>query len=257
MNNSAKYSTIFIVFLLCFIACKNQATENVAIEKTKNTTLAPDIVVTDSFVSYTFSPEQEELHLYWKDKNDIILKKFSNLKGLLTQQNKELLFAMNAGMYMQDNSPLGLYIENGKTIRPLNTKKGSGNFYLRPNGVFYIKNDHSTGIAETGNFKNNNIKYATQSGPMLVVNGKINPVFSIKSGNLNIRNGVGIAPDNRPVFLLSKIPVSFYTFAAQFQKLGCHNALFLDGAISDIYLKNIKDENTLNSFGVMIGVTKK
>lgn len=139
---------------------------------------------------------------------------------------------------------MGLYIEEGKTIQPLNTRNGEGNFYLSPNGVFFIKNDDQAGIALTGNFKNTDIKYATQSGPMLVIDGKINAGFTKESASLYIRNDVGITRDNKTVFKISNVPVSLYDFAEYFFKLGCENALYLDGAISNIY---VKDRNTENA----------
>jgi uncharacterized protein YigE (DUF2233 family) len=48
------------------------------------------------------------------------------------------VFAMNGGMYKPDNSPQGLYIENREVAASLDTTTGNGNFYLKPNGIFYI-----------------------------------------------------------------------------------------------------------------------
>ena len=85
---------------------------------------------------------------------------------------------MNGGMYKTDNSPLGLFIESTKVLTTLNTRSANGNFYLKPNGVFYITTDNQATICKTENFTiNPKIKYATQSGPMLVINGQIHPAF--------------------------------------------------------------------------------
>lgn len=103
----------------------------------------------------------------------------------------------------------------------------------------------------------NNIDFATQSGPMLVIDGKIHPAFKEGSTNLNVRNGVGILPDGTIIFALSKTEINFYDFAKYFQDLGCKNALYLDGFVSRMYLPEKKWIQTDGSFGVMIGVTKK
>lgn len=113
-------------------------------------------------------------------------------------------------------------------------------------------------IVETKKFKNNSeIKFATQSGPMLLLNGTINPVFQKQSKNLNIRNGVGILNDGTLVFVMSKKEINFYDFALMFREMKCQNALFLDGFVSRTYLpeKNWVQED--GDFGVIIAVSEK
>jgi len=87
---------------------------------------------------------------------------------------------------------------------------------------------------------------------MLVVDGKINPKLTPGSSSLRVRNGVGVLPDGRIMFVLSKRFINFYDFAHYFQQQGCQNALYLDGSVSRIYLpeKNIVSDGR---FGVMIG----
>lgn len=192
----------------------------------------------------------------WKDNNQVI-GSLENLKKVVEGQNKKLVFAMNGGMYKQDNSPQGLFIQNNKTITPLDTAKGSGNFYMKPNGVFYLTTDNTPVICTTQEFVNNGkVKYATQSGPMLVIDGKIHPSFKYGSANLNIRNGVGILPDNKLVFAMSKTEINFYDFANYFKNLGCRNALYLDGFVSRTYLPEKKWIQTDGNFGVIIAVTE-
>ena len=111
---------------------------------------------------------------------------------------------------------------------------------------------------QTNDFKDNGeIKYATQSGPMLVIDGQVHSSFKDGSTNLNIRNGVGILPDNKVIFAMSKTEINFYDFAKYFQSLGCKNALYLDGFVSRTYLPEKKWTQTDGNFGVMICVTKK
>lgn len=146
-------------------------------------------------------------------------------------------FAMNAGMYHADYSAVGLYIERGKTLKALNQERGYGNFFMQPNGVLAWNNEQAL-IQATETYANSNFKaqYATQSGPMLVIDGKINPQFMPDSNSLKIRNGVGIK-DNRLYFVISREPISFYAFAKVFKDdLAIDQALYLDGTVSSIYL---------------------
>ena len=162
---------------------------------------------------------------------------------------------MNGGMYKPGGAPQGLYVENGEVLSPIDTSNGNGNFYLQPNGVFYIKTDKIAAICKTTAFNNNHIQYATQSGPMLVIDGDIHPAFKKSSANLNIRNGVGILPDNSIVFAMSRKEINFYDFAGYFKSLGCKNALYLDGLVSRTYLPEKNWIQTEGNFGVIVGIT--
>ena len=211
----------------------------------------------NAILSFTVNPNSQDLQLYWKDDKGAVLKSIQNLKAYTESKKSKLVFAMNAGMYNQDLSPKGLFIQQYKTLSPLDTSNGAGNFYLKPNGVFYITIDNIPVICNTTDFTNNGkIKYATQSGPMLVMDGIIHPAFKAGSTNLNIRNGAGILPDNSVVFAMSKKEISFYDFAVYFKNLGCKNALYLDGFVSRTYLPAQNWIQTDGNFGVMIGVTE-
>jgi uncharacterized protein YigE (DUF2233 family) len=173
----------------------------------------------------------------------------------LDKKSRELLFATNGGMFKEDRSPVGLFIQNGFILSPIDTSTGTGNFYLKPNGVFYITDTGSAGIRTTANFKiDTKTIGATQSGPMLVIDGTIHPSFIKTSTNLNIRSGVGILADGKVVFVLSKQPVNFYSLAEYFINLGCRNALYLDGFVSRTYLPEKNWKQTDGDFGVIIGV---
>jgi uncharacterized protein YigE (DUF2233 family) len=203
----------------------------------------------DRFISYTADPKKMDLQFYWKDDKNEPFRSIGNLKSWLEKNKKKLVFAMNGGMYKTDNSPLGLYIEKQKVLSRLNKASASGNFYLKPNGVFYITTDNTPVICNTTSFNNNGkIKYATQSGPMLVIDGTIHPAFTKGSTNLNIRNGVGILPDNKVIFAMSKTGVNFYDFAEYFQKMGCKNALFFDGFVCRTYLPEKKLDSNGRGF---------
>lgn len=213
--------------------------------------------VDEQILAYVIDPQKSNLQLYWKNDEGEILKSIANLKSFVESKKSKLVFAANAGMYKSDFTPQGLFIQNKKVITPIDTGNGYGNFYLKPNGVFYINKDNNALVSTTNNFKmNDNIKFATQSGPMLVVNGEIHTAFKQGSSNLNIRNGVGILPNNHILFAMSKKEINFYDFALYFKTQGCKNALYLDGFVSRTYLPEKNWVQTDGQFGVMIGVTE-
>lgn len=200
----------------------------------------------------------EKIQMHWKDKEDNNIYTFQNLKTQLDEQNQNLIFAMNGGMYTENYAPKGLYIDKGKILNPLDTGSGKGNFYLQPNGVFYITSTGVSGISLTKDFNNiNSIEYATQSGPILLWNNEINHQFSPNSKNLNIRNGVGISDEGKTYFVMSKKEVSFYQLAEYFRQLGCTKALYLDGYVSRCYDPSQQWIQNDGQFGVIISVIKK
>ena len=216
--------------------------------------LRPD----DDILSYIVDPTTQELHFYWKDAEGRNYTSFKRLKTSLEKQHKELVFAMNGGMYRKDLSPQGLYIEEGVNKNKIDTmKNGYGNFYMQPNGVFYLTEGGKAVVCTSDGFHDDGtIRYATQSGPMLVINGDIHSTFINGSTNVHIRNGVGILPDGRILFALSKKKINFYDFATFFKQQGCKNALYLDGFVSRAYLPS-KDWIQLDgNFGVIIGEIK-
>ena len=216
-------------------------------------TAGPD----EQYLTYIADPAVQQIDLYWKDAGGQRIGSIGNLKNLVNKRKQELLFATNGGMYNPDHAPLGLFIADNKTVTPLDTSSGEGNFYLKPNGVFYLTNDHTAAVCPTERFVHHgNIRYATQSGPMLLIEGAIHPAFRKGSDNLNIRNGAGILPDGRILFALSKNPVNLYDFAEYFRKTGCRNALYLDGFVSRAYLPEENWIQTDGDFGVLIGVTR-
>lgn len=212
--------------------------------------------VDERILAYTVDAKSQNIQLYWRDDQGLPFQSILKLKSWLDSKHQNLQFATNGGMYTEDNTPKGLFISKRITVVPLDTTSGNGNFYLKPNGVFYITGKQKAVVCKTSDFRmGSNILFATQSGPMLVIDGEIHVAFKEGSTNLNIRNGVGILPDNRVVFAMSKEPVNFYDFAKYFKDLGCKNALYLDGFVSRTYLPEQKWTQTDGDFGVIIGVT--
>jgi uncharacterized protein YigE (DUF2233 family) len=217
------------------------------------------------FLSIRVNPEKVNISLYWRQPDGKLYGNIAKLKLGLKNQNKKLIFATNGGMFDKKQSPIGLYVENGKKISSLNTKEikpdkngNIPNFYLNPNGVFYVTIDNKVGICKTSLYQQDSLtKCATQSGPMLLIDGRINPVFCRNSNNFHIRNGVGILPNNELIFAISKNRVTFYDFANYFKEQGCINALFFDGYVSKAYIPKIGVEQLDGELGVIIGITEK
>lgn len=211
----------------------------------------------ETFATFAVDPHKTSIEFFLRDDAGSYFRSIENLKSYVERNGNRLRFAMNGGMYQEDNKPLGLFIENQKTITPLNTREASGNFYLKPNGVFYITTDKRAFISRTEDFRDDGqIRFATQSGPMLLVVGEINAEFARDSDNVHIRNGVCVTQDNRIIFAISKKRVNFYEFAEHFKKLNCVNALYLDGFVSRMYLPEQKIEQLDGDFGVIIGITE-
>ncbi len=205
-------------------------------------------------LSYELNPQKANLQFFSSDERGKPFENHGKLKAYLEAEGRNLVFAMNGGMYKEDLSPVGLHIENGiQKVEMDSQETGFGNFYLQPNGIFYLTNTNKPKIVTTKDFQNTgNIKYATQSGPMLLINDKIHPKFNADSKNVNIRNGVGILPNGNLLFAMSKEPINFYHFANYFKVNKCANALYLDGYVSKTYLpsQDWKQEN--GKFGVII-----
>ncbi len=72
---------------------------------------------------------------------------------------------------------------------------------------------------ETSQFlkRNPRPEIATQSGPMLVINGQLHPKFSEDGQSRKIRNGVGVLDGDTVFFALSEGAVSFADFARLFR----------------------------------------
>jgi uncharacterized protein YigE (DUF2233 family) len=209
------------------------------------------------YTACRFDPEQVDIRLHLADPEGRIYGAFDPLRRQLWAERRVLLFAMNAGMYHDDRSPVGLYVDYGHVVKPAVTGGGWGNFHLLPNGVFLMKDGHAE-VLETLAYQTSGVTpdFATQSGPMLVIDGKLHPRFLADSDSLKIRNGVGVDGEGRVHMVISKVPVRFYDFATFFRdQLGCRNALYLDGSISSAFIADQKRDDRLFPMGPMLSVS--
>lgn len=206
-----------------------------------------------------FDPASD-IRLFLNDGNGEPYGDFGPVSAALDAKGEKLVFAMNAGMYARDRSPVGLYVENGEEMKMLSTKDGPGNFHLKPNGVFWIDDDGAH-VAATGTYAaagKKGMRYATQSGPMLVIDGALHPRFLVDATSRKRRNGVGVKEDGSVVFVLSDTAVTFHEFAGYFRDdLKTPNALYLDGAISRLYAPELSRNDPGPAMGPIIGVVGK
>jgi uncharacterized protein YigE (DUF2233 family) len=187
--------------------------------------------------------KHEGLGLHWRDPQSS--QPFGSIEALRQwgeARGQRLLFAANAGIYDRHFAPLGLYVEDGRTLIPLNLAHGnpaSGNFSLLPNGVFAIYPDGHAAVRTSEAFRadGRQARWATQSGPMLLIDGQLNNQFIDDSSSLKWRSGVCVKASTDVVFAVSETPVNFHTFGRLFRdRLGCRDALYLDGSISQLYV---------------------
>ncbi|OLP61507.1 hypothetical protein BJF93_00820 [Xaviernesmea oryzae] len=206
----------------------------------------------------SFDPARDAIDLFHTGRDGRPFGGFSALARDLRLEGRALRFAMNAGMYEDDLSPVGLLVIGGRERKTAALGEGWGNFYLRPNGVFYLAGGKA-GVMETGRFVTSAIRpdAATQSGPMLVIDGGIHPAFRPQSDSLQIRNGVGVDNKGQAVFVISLTPVRFYDFATLYRdQLDCANALFLDGHISSLYAPSLGRFDGGRPMGPILAVTR-
>ena len=165
------------------------------------------------------------------------VRRLAELEANLGRRAEQVAFAMNAGMYDEGGRPIGLAIVEGKQKRAINRRKGGGNFHLMPNGVFQVHKDGRTEVVPSARWKPSpSVRLATQSGPMMVIEGKLHPAFDRDGTSRYIRNGVGIGPQGKPLFVISDGPVSLGKFARFYRdELKARNALFFDGAVSSLW----------------------
>ena len=206
----------------------------------------------------SFDLRTDRLALFNLDRNGQPFGTFSALASDLAEEGKTLVFATNAGMYDENLKPIGLYVENGEQKKKINRRDGGGNFHLKPNGVFFIDGDRA-GVMETEAYVKAKLKpdFATQSGPMLVIDGEIHPKFSPDGTSLHRRNGVGVVDEHHVVFAISNAAVNFDSFARLFRdELDAPNALFFDGSISSLYSAELGRNEGLKPLGPMIGLAR-
>nr|WP_241461365.1 phosphodiester glycosidase family protein [Sulfitobacter noctilucicola] len=204
---------------------------------------------------------KERLELFLADDTGEPYGYFGNVNAALGKQGQKLGFATNAGMYHEDRRPVGHYLENGREVQKVIPNAGPGNFGLLPNGVLCLREGRAD-VFETLDYQKENpqCRSATQSGPMLVIEGALHPRFLPDSTSRYIRNGVGTTPDGqRAVFAISDAAVTFHEFGRLFRDhLGMRNALYFDGNISRMRAPDLGRSGIgFTTLGPIIGVIEQ
>ena len=213
----------------------------------------------DGYTVCTFDAAEHDIRLFHSDADGQPYRQFDTLERELDEQGETLIFAMNGGMYHEDRSPVGFYRDGYGDQAVVNTNDGPGNFHLKPNGVFWL-DQGVAGISESEAYlaAGTDPVYATQSGPMLVIDGALHPGLNPEGTSHRRRNGVGVSADGATVyFAISDSAVTFYDFATLFRDvIEAPDALFLDGQVSRIYAPMISRNEIGTDLGPMVGVVE-
>jgi uncharacterized protein YigE (DUF2233 family) len=188
------------------------------------------------------TPERDDLRLFHSDATGAPYGHFGTLEAALEDRGLRLGPAMNAGMYHPDRAPVGLYVEEGEERMYLVTSDGPGNF----------------GLTRAFARRAPACRFATQSGPMLVIDGALHPRFLPDSTSRYIRNGVGTAADGaRLVMAISETPVTFHEFGRLFRDaLGVEQALYLDGNVSRLHAPRLGRSDFGRPMGPILAVVE-
>lgn len=196
----------------------------------------------DVFVVCSFDTRRHELRLVTEGADGENLRSLRALRTALGADAERVRFGMNAGMYDDDGDAIGLHVEDGERLHAVSTTDGPGNFHLKPNGVFSLD---PTGVAHVETTqaylaRDPAPRWATQSGPMLVIDGELHPAIQHDGASRFVRNGVGVRDGRHVYFVISQSTVSFGKLARFFRdELACPDALFLDGTVSSLWAPSL------------------
>lgn len=254
-----KTSLLLVLALLALSACSGCSRET---KSTPPPASVPESsesggVTEPRFTTIRVDARTERLELFLRDDAGRPFMRFDRLRSWLASRNERLSFAMNAGMFQPDFSPVGLLVQDGQQVSPLNLSDGTGNFFLKPNGVFFVT-ESGPRIVEATEYPAlaQGVRLATQSGPLLVRNGALHPALNRASTSRLLRNGVGISGDTI-MFVISEQPVNFYEMAIYFRdELHCPDALYLDGVVSSLYSDDLQRSDARADLGPIVAVVR-
>ena len=212
------------------------------------------------FTICPFDAAADRVEIAWRGADGTPLRSLGALRESLGPRAASVRFAMNGGMYDEAGAPIGLLIADGARLKRLNLNKGPGNFHLLPNGVFAVDTAGRFSVTPSPDFAKavQQPLWATQSGPMLVIDGRLHPRFDEDGPSRLVRNGVGLVDSRRGYFVISEQGVSFGRFARLFRDvLGCDNALYLDGSVSSLWDPGAGREDAYPELGPLIVVSRR
>lgn len=211
----------------------------------------------DGFTVCRYDPDHDALRLAARGSAGP-LDSLQGLKAALGPDARRVRFALNGGMYQPDQSPVGLYVAGGQTETALNRAAGAGNFFLKPNGVFWVGADGAPHVDETEAFAAAApaARWATQSGPLLVAHGALHPAIAANGTSLTVRDAVGVK-GRAALFAISDGPVSFGRLARFLRDgMGCADALYLDGHVASLWAPALKRQDNRTGLGTFVVVLR-
>ncbi|MBL8548046.1 MAG: phosphodiester glycosidase family protein [Hyphomonadaceae bacterium] len=212
------------------------------------------------FIVCTYDARRQDMRLYSRAPAGGYLRSFEGMQRELGAEAARVRFAMNAGMFNEAGAPIGLYVENGDEQKSISLTDGPGNFHLKPNGVFWQGQDNTLHIEVSEDYAvaAHEPRWATQSGPMLLINGDLHPRIANDGVSRFIRNGVGLRDQHTAYFVISSGFVSFGRFARFFRdELHCRDALFLDGTVSSLWAPSVGRYDDNHELGPMVVVMER
>ncbi|HTU12017.1 MAG TPA: phosphodiester glycosidase family protein [Allosphingosinicella sp.] len=212
-----------------------------------------------AFTACRYDRRRDEIVLVLDGPNGP-LRSLAALETKLGPRARHLRFAMNAGMYGEDGRPIGLYVEDGRERRRINRSTGGGgNFHMRPNGAFTVAADGRLAIVTSDRYDSaSRPRWATQSGPLLVIDGRLHPMIQDNGPSLHVRNGVGVESPDAAWFVISDNAVSFGRLARFFRDvLGCRNALYFDGSVSSLWDRPAGRRDAYSQLGPLVAVFER
>lgn len=230
-----------ILAVLLTAACQSEPAERkpvASVELAQQTGDCRSVRFEDTKFTHCIArPGSHKILMRIKGGDGILLR---NLKSLANYMgDKPVSFAMNAGMYDIKSRPIGYYVEDKERITKLNRANGEGNFHMQPNGVFFGNESGGWQVMTSANFEakvKERPDFGTQSGPMLLIDGKLHPDFTENGESRYIRNGVGVDKDGAAHFVISEEPISFGRMARMMRDHAkTPNALYLDGKVSALW----------------------
>jgi uncharacterized protein YigE (DUF2233 family) len=251
-------SSLFLA-VLGLAGCGVPADSNVTIpERTTAAACIQRSFEGSAFTICRYDRRRDELALIL-DGRQGPLRSFAALEAALGPRAQYLRFAMNAGMYDEAGNPIGLYVEQGRERHRINRQAGPGNFHMRPNGVFAVAADGRVAVMPSDRYDPaGRPRWATQSGPMLVIDGRLHPAIQDNGPSLHIRNGVGVDSADTAWFVISDDAVSFGRMARFFRDvLNCRNALYFDGSVSSLWDRPAGRRDTNTELGPLVAVFER
>ncbi len=209
------------------------------------------------FVVCTFDARHQDLRLYSRAGAGGYLRSFDEVRAALGRDTRNVRFAMNAGMFNDAGAPIGLYVAEGEQQHAISLTDGPGNFHLKPNGVFWQGEDGLLRINTSDVYAREprEARWATQSGPMLLIDGEMHPRFAEDGASRFVRNGVGLRDAHTAYFVISSGMVSFGRFARFFRdELHTRDALYFDGTVSGLWAPSIGRDDDTHELGPMVVV---